>query len=113
VSRTVERMREMGATEVTAWVGPHVCGSCYEVPADLQAEVGAVVPASIATTSWGTAALDLGAGVRAQLEQAGATVVDVARCTRESRDLYSFRRDGERAGRLAGLVRLRPPGAAA
>jgi YfiH family protein len=113
VSRTVERMRAWGATEVTAWVGPHVCGSCYEVPADLQAEVGAVVPASISTTSWGTPALDLGAGVRVQLEQAGATVVDVARCTRESRDLYSFRRDGERAGRLAGLVRLRPPGAAA
>jgi YfiH family protein len=112
VSRTVERMREAGATEVTAWVGPHVCGSCYEVPADLQAEVGAVVPTSIATTSWGTPALDLGAGVRAQLEQAGATVVDVARCTRESRDLYSFRRDGERAGRLAGLVRLRPGAAA-
>jgi YfiH family protein len=113
VLRTVERMRELGASEVTAWVGPHVCGACYEVPAELQREVGAVVPASVATTSWGTPALDLGAGVRAQLEDAGVAVVDVARCTRESRDLYSFRRDGERAGRLAGLVRLRVPGDAA
>jgi YfiH family protein len=112
-ARTVARMRELGATEVTAWVGPHVCGSCYEVPAALQAEVGAVVPASVATTSWGTPALDLGAGVRAQLEEAGVTVVDVARCTRESGDLYSFRRDGANAGRLAGLVRLRTPGDAA
>jgi copper oxidase (laccase) domain-containing protein len=51
--------------------------------------------------------------VRVQLEQAGVTVVDVARCTRESRDLYSFRRDGEHAGRLAGLVRLRLGGTAA
>jgi YfiH family protein len=113
VPRTLERMRELGATEVTAWVGPHVCGSCYEVPAGLQAEVGALVPASVATTSWGTPALDLGAGVRAQLEQAGVRVVDVARCTRESADLYSFRRDGEQAGRLAGLIRLRMPGDAA
>jgi YfiH family protein len=113
VPRTVQRMRELGATEVTAWVGPHVCGSCYEVPADLQAEVGAVVPASVATTSWGTPALDLGAGVRAQLEGSGVSVVDVARCTRECADLYSFRRDGHQAGRLAGLVRLRPPGSAA
>jgi polyphenol oxidase len=113
VLRTVERMRELGASEVTAWVGPHVCGACYEVPAELQREVGAVVPASVATTSWGTPALDLGAGVRAQLEDAGVAVVDVARCTRESRDLFSFRRDGERAGRLAGLVRLRVPGDAA
>lgn len=113
VPRTVARMRELGATEVTAWVGPHVCGSCYEVPAALQAEVGAVVPASVATTSWGTPALDLGAGVRAQLEEAGVRVVDVARCTRESADLYSFRRDGEHAGRLAGLVRLWAQGDAA
>jgi YfiH family protein len=113
VLNTVERMRELGAAEVTAWVGPHVCGACYEVPADLRSEVGAVVPASVATTSWGTPALDLGAGVRAQLEEAGVAVVDVARCTRESRDLYSFRRDGEQAGRLAGLVRLRAPGDAA
>jgi len=113
VHRTVARMRELGATELTAWIGPHVCGSCYEVPAALQAEVGAVVPTSVATTSWGTPALDLGAGVRAQLEEARVAVVDVARCTRESDDLYSFRRDGVHAGRLAGLVRLRVPGDAA
>ena len=25
-------MRELGATTITAWVGPHVCGRCYEVP---------------------------------------------------------------------------------
>jgi YfiH family protein len=105
--RAVERMRELGATEVTAWIGPHVCGACYEVPAAMQAEVGALEPAGVATTSWGPPALDLGAGVRAQLERVGVTVVDAARCTRESTDLYSFRRDGESAGRLAGLIRLR------
>lgn len=107
VRRTVERMRDLGATDVTAWIGPHVCGSCYEVPAEMQAEVAAAVPATAATTSWGTPALDLGAGVRGQLEAAGAVVVDVSRCTRESADLYSHRRDGRGAGRLAGLVRLR------
>jgi len=31
----------------------------------------------------------------------------VSRCTRESEDLFSYRRDGARAGRLAGLIRLR------
>jgi copper oxidase (laccase) domain-containing protein len=45
--------------------------------------------------------------VRAQLEELGAAVVDVSRCTRESADLYSYRRDGAGAGRLGGLVRLR------
>lgn len=107
VPATVRAMRDLGATAVSAWMGPHVCGACYEVPAAMQAEVVDVVPASRATTSWGTPSLDLGAGVRAQLETAGVAVEDVARCTRESEDLFSFRRDGERAGRHAGLVRLR------
>jgi YfiH family protein len=107
VEACVARMRELGATDLTAWVGPHICGSCYEVPAQLRDEVGAVVPESIATTSWGTPSLDIGAGVRAQLDRAGVRVVDVARCTRESPDLYSYRRDGAGSGRLAGVIRMR------
>jgi len=110
VPATVGRMRDLGARAITAWIGPHVCGACYEVPARMQAEVGAAVPASVATTSWGTPSLDLGAGVRAQLTGEGVSVHDVARCTRESADLYSYRRDGGRAGRLAGLIRLREEG---
>lgn len=110
VPRTVARMRDLGAGRsdgaITAWVGPHVCGACYEVPAEMQAEVGAAEPVAVATTSWGTPSLDLGAGVRAQLERDGVSVVDVGRCTRESPDLFSYRRDGRAAGRLAGLVRV-------
>jgi YfiH family protein len=108
VPATVARMRERGARELTAWLGPHVCGACYEVPAAMRDEVGDQVPAAVATTWWGTPSLDLGAGVRAQLEAEGVRVVDeAARCTLESADLYSHRRDGERAGRQAGLVRIR------
>ena len=108
VPATLARMRDLGASAVTAWIGPHVCGACYEVPAEMRDEVGALVPESVATTSWGTPSLDLGAGVRAQLATEGVTVVDAARCTRESGDLFSYRRDGRRAGRQAGLVRIRP-----
>jgi polyphenol oxidase len=108
VPATVGRMRDLGARAITAWIGPHVCGSCYEVPQPMQAAVGAAVPASVATTAWGTPSLDLGAGVRAQLAGEDVSVHDVSRCTRESGDLYSYRRDGARAGRLAGLIRLRP-----
>ena len=74
---------------------------------DLQGEVAARVPATRATTSWGTPSLDLGAGVRAQLEAQDVRVVDVSACTRESPDLYSYRRDGAGSGRLAGLIRRR------
>jgi polyphenol oxidase len=107
VPATVGRMRDLGARSITAWIGPHVCGACYEVPEQMQAAVGAAVPASVSTTSWGTPSLDLGAGVRVQLVGEGVSVHDVSRCTRESADLYSYRRDGNRAGRLAGLIRLR------
>jgi hypothetical protein len=109
VPRTVERLRGWDASGITAWIGPYICGACYEVPAGMRDEVADVVPAARATTSWETPALDLGAGVRAQLEDRGVTVVDVSRCTRESSDLYSHRRDGRRAGRHAGLIRLRGP----
>jgi YfiH family protein len=107
VPRTVDRLRSWGASSISAWIGPHICGQCYEVPSDMQRKVAAVVPASRATTSWGTPSLDLGAGVTSQLAEAGVTVSDVSRCTRESPDLYSYRRDGSAAGRQAGLVRLR------
>lgn len=103
---TVEAMRELGASRITAWIGPYICGRCYEVPAAMQAEIAAAVPETLAETSWGTTALDLGAGVRAQLERAGVTVLEVGRCTREDPELHSHRRDGAAAGRLAGLVWL-------
>ncbi|TIC81130.1 peptidoglycan editing factor PgeF [Nocardioides sp. GY 10127] len=109
VGATLEAMRERGAEDVTAFVGPHVCGACYEVPADLRDEVASVEPATRSTTSWGTPSLDLGAGVVAQLRRGGARVVtDAATCTRTCPDLYSHRRDGAASGRHAGLVRLRP-----
>ena len=108
VANTVAAMRDLGAERIVAWVGPHVCGRCYEVPADLRAEVVAAVPESYAETSWGTPAVDVGAGVTAQLEAAGAEVVHATRCTLEDEDLYSYRRQGERSGRMAGIVWVRP-----
>lgn len=106
VPATIATMRALGATAVTAWVGPHVCGRCYEVPPELQDAVAAVEPATRASTSWGTPSLDVGAGVRAQLEREGVEVVDVSRCTVESPDLFSYRREGRLSGRQAGLIRI-------
>jgi copper oxidase (laccase) domain-containing protein len=71
----------------------------------MQDQVATVEPATRGTTSWGTPSVDIGAGVRAQLERAGVEVVDMSRCTRESPDLFSYRRDGTRSGRQAGLIR--------
>lgn len=108
VPRALAAMRDLGARRITAWIGPHVCGRCYEVPEAMREEVAALVPESRAETSWGTPALDLGAAVRAQLEAGDAEVVDASRCTREHDDLFSYRRQGSDSGRLAGLVWVRP-----
>ena len=109
VPAVIAALRERGADPSVAWIGPHVCGACYEVPAEMQHEVAAVVPESRSTTSWGTPALDLGAGVRVQLEAAGiADVRVVDACTREDASWPSHRRDGAAATRFAGVIWSRP-----
>lgn len=108
VPHALAAMRELGAERVVAWVGPHVCGRCYEVPEQMRAEVSAQVPEAFAETSWGTPALDIGAGVRGQLRAGDVEVVDASRCTMEDDDLYSYRRQGAESGRLGGLVWIRP-----
>jgi copper oxidase (laccase) domain-containing protein len=103
---TVARMAELGAGRITAWIGPHICGACYEVPAALQAGYCRVHPAALATTSWGTPSLDLGAAAAAQLAELGCTVVRVDPCTRTTPTLHSYRRDGAASGRQAALAWL-------
>lgn len=110
LSATVEAMRAAGADRITAWIGPHICGGCYEVPAEMRSEMAAVAPAAFCCTTTGTASLDLGAAAVSQLVAAGCTVAaSSAPCTRESDDLFSYRRQGADSGRLAGIVVLRGP----
>jgi len=106
LTATVARMAELGAGRITAWIGPHICGECYEVPADLQAEYGRVHPSALATTSWGTPSLDLGAAAAVQLSALGCAVVRVDPCTRTTPTLHSYRRDGAASGRQAALAWL-------
>ncbi|UWE08932.1 peptidoglycan editing factor PgeF [Actinacidiphila bryophytorum] len=104
----IETMITLGADpgRTTAVLGPAVCGKCYEVPDSLRAEVAAVEPAAYAETSWGTPAVDVAAGVRAQLLRAGVHAVEgPAACTLESADHFSYRRDRS-TGRLAGYAWL-------
>ncbi len=106
IGATVAAMRDLGATTIRAWIGPHVCGRCYEVPAAMAHEVVGVVPETRSTTRLGTPALDLGAGCEAELARAGVPSVRVGGCTVEDPTLHSHRRDGAGAGRLGALVWL-------
>lgn len=108
VPAAVATMIELGARpdRITALLGPSVCGACYEVPAALRAEVAAAVPEAYAVTRAGTPAVDVAAGVRAQLARAGVRMADApVVCTLESTDHFSYRREHV-TGRLAGYVWL-------
>ncbi|MEN8653278.1 peptidoglycan editing factor PgeF [Streptomyces sp. 21So2-11] len=108
VPAAVEAMITLGAqpSRITARTGPAVCGRCYEVPAQLRAEVADAVPEAWSETSWGTPAVDVSAGVHAQLEALGVRDRQLSPvCTLESGDHFSYRRD-RTTGRLAGYVWL-------
>ncbi|MFE6936243.1 peptidoglycan editing factor PgeF [Streptomyces sp. NPDC057699] len=108
VPAAVEAMIALGAepSRITVHTGPAVCGRCYEVPEQMRAEVAGAVPASWAETSWGTPAVDVTAGVHAQLAELGVTDRHSSPfCTLESGDHFSYRRD-RTTGRLAGYVWL-------
>lgn len=108
VSALVAAMTRSGAdpARMHAIVGPAICGQCYEVPAGLRADVAAAAPESACVTREGKPGIDLRAGLHAQLAAAGVgQVTDDLRCTAESDDLFSYRRDGT-TGRFAGLIWL-------
>ncbi|AVZ72505.1 peptidoglycan editing factor PgeF [Streptomyces lunaelactis] len=108
VPAAVGAMTSLGAepSRIIARTGPAVCGRCYEVPERMRADVAAVEPAAWSETGWGTPAVDVTAGVHAQLEALGVRDRQASPvCTLESRDHYSYRRD-RTTGRLAGYVWL-------
>lgn len=106
--RAVAAMTGLGAVprNTDVLLGPAICGRCYEVPAGMRDEVEAALPGSATTTRWDTPGLDLRAGLARQLTDLGiARVVIDSRCTYETADLYSHRRDGT-TGRFAAVAWL-------
>jgi hypothetical protein len=104
--QAVVAMQGAGARpeRLRAWVGPAICGRCYEVGEQVQREVALRYPVAATRTPHGTAALDLPSVVLEQLAAAGVRHVEHDdRCTAEDPTLYSYRRDG-RTGRQAGIV---------
>ncbi|MCW2669304.1 MAG: hypothetical protein JWO27_1201 [Frankiales bacterium] len=104
----VRVMRAEGAGEISAVIGPGICGLCYEVPPSMAGEVEKAAPGSRATTRQGTTSVDLTAGATRQLTGLGVAVRTVGGCTLEQPDLFfSYRRDGL-TGRHGGIVWLPP-----
>ncbi len=66
VPETLAAMRDLGAREIHAVIGPSVCPSRYEVPASLRDEVAAVEPVAASVSVSGTPALDVAGAVAEQ-----------------------------------------------
>lgn len=103
VPALLDAMRGLGAGRLAAVVGPSVCGRCYEVPAPMRDEAARRAPISAAVTWTGTPAIDVAAGVVAQLAEADVVTTWLPGCAREDERFYSYRRDG-RTGRFAGII---------
>jgi YfiH family protein len=95
----VTQMRKLGAKEITGVVGPHICGQCYEVGADIFTEVTNAYPATFKKQNY----LDLYAGLVSQLPEIKLSNIDI--CTKENPDYFSYRAHGE-AGRQVGVISL-------
>ncbi|MEV6658978.1 peptidoglycan editing factor PgeF [Nocardia fluminea] len=110
VPRVLEAMVSVGARvdRIGAFLGPAASGRQYEVPAAMRADVEAHLPGSATTTVRKTPGLDLRAGIRRQLTEAGVAGIAVdPRCTIEDKTLFSHRR-GAPTGRIAGVIWMDP-----
>ncbi|MEJ2857896.1 MULTISPECIES: peptidoglycan editing factor PgeF [unclassified Saccharothrix] len=106
VPQALDKMVELGARKdrIEVLLGPAVCGQCYEVPAEMRADVEKHLPGSAAKSRKGTPSLDLRAGLWQQLADAGVGKIGIdPRCTVEEKTLFSHRRDPG-TGRIAGVV---------
>jgi YfiH family protein len=102
VDAAIAAMRAVDVEPTAATVGPHIRAGCYEFGSAELAEVATALGAEVvATTLWGTPALDLTAGVHGALRRSGVTdVVDGGGCTACTDQWFSHRARRD-AGRFA------------
>ena len=102
---TLKTLEKMSGSSFSAHLGPSICGRCYEVGEDVYREVIAAFPLAAATSSQGSFSLDLSHALAHQLREKGVEVTVDSRCTVETPELFSYRRDGQ-TGRQIGVISL-------
>jgi YfiH family protein len=101
--KTIDAMRDLGAEAIHSYIGPNICGGCYEVGDDIFKEVTTKYPASDSSGRTGKATLDLVAGLKTDLKD--TVLLDLSSCVLEDKNSFSYRRDGI-TGRQAGVIWL-------
>lgn len=111
VEATVDALPE-SPSRLVAWLGPGVCGNCYEVGSDVRNALepdernGVLVDQGSACGDARKWRMDLPTLIMARLRRSGVErIVASALCTICDRRFYSYRRDGH-TGRFAALVWL-------
>ena len=92
IEAAVSAMSSLGAQarDVQAHIHPSICPRHYRVPADRVR----LVPDAATVWIHGEPAIDLRAGLNAQLRALGVSAIAIdQRCTYESSDFFSYRRD--------------------
>lgn len=110
VTRLINRF-QVKAEDLVAAIGPHIGVCCYEVGPEVVAAIKE--PSAIERRSeWTKPHLNLLAANRQQLLEAGllGQHIDVTSlCTRCRPDLlFSYRREGDRTGRLLSVIGIKP-----
>ena len=103
VDKTIDIMEGLGASGIIAWIGPSICGDCYEVSPQMYDEVTTFFPGS--ATSPEKHSLDLPRGTIAILRERGIDTHALGLCTLENSQFFSHRRDAT-IGRQAGVISL-------
>lgn len=119
IGNTVRRMVRNGSrvADIRTAVGPCICATCYEVPADMAIEFEHATGASVSVTAWGTPGVDLRAAAHNRLVSSGVTSIQHVRaCTYESAGepdgwfshrwaTHNLQVTGGKSGRFAGVIR--------
>ncbi len=106
IPATVEKLKGR-PEEWTAWIGPAIGACCYEVGDDVAEQVVAASAPEVAVQGpAGRPHLDLPGAARIQLATAGVgEVIVLPRCTLcDAETLWSYRREGKRAGRNIAFI---------
>jgi YfiH family protein len=91
------------AHDITAELGPSICGRCYEVDAEMFTDVTTQIPATAEHIS--QSCLNIESGLISKLEAAGIQWKSSRLCTLHDPGYFSYRRDGM-TGRQAGVIAL-------
>jgi polyphenol oxidase len=104
---------ELGGRNLLAAIGPCIGGCCFEVDRSVAEAIAGASRGARVVARWegDKAWVDLRTAVRAQLttlDSKNVRVEDVAGCTKhEPSRFHSFRRDGDRSGRMLSAIRAR------